>query len=222
MALQTLDRDGNMPAAKARKRDADATRSRILAAAKAEFARLGLGGARVDEIAEKAKANKRMIYHYFGNKEDLFTAVLEEAYLDIRTAEQDLQLDDLAPDKAMIRLIEFTWDYYLQNPEFIRLVNSANLHEGKHLRRSQKVVEASRTYVSMIQRILDRGARDGVFRPNVDAGQLNITIAAIGYYYLTNRFSGEILFEREYMTKRALDARLAFNIETIMCLLRAS
>lgn len=209
-----------MPATKTRTRDADATKARILAAAKAEFARLGLGGARVDEIAEKAEANKRMIYHYFGNKEDLFAAVLEDAYLDIRTAEQELQLDDLPPDEAMVTLIKFTWDYYLANPEFIRLVNSANLHEGKHLRSSKKVVDASRAYVAMIQRILDRGVSVGLFRPRVDAGQLNITIAAIGYYYLTNRFSGEILFEREYMTKQALDARLAFNIETIMCLLR--
>lgn len=205
-----------MPVSKTRTRDADATKARILAAAKAEFARLGLGGARVDVIADKANANKRMIYHYFGNKEDLFAAVLEDAYLDIRTAEQDLQLDDLAPDEAMVTLIKFTWDYYLKNPEFIRLVNSANLHKGKHLKSAKKVVDASRTYVSMIQRILDRGANAGVFRADVDAGQLNITIAAIGYYYLTNRFSGEILFERDYMTQDALDTRLAFNIETIM------
>ena len=151
-----------MPATKARTRDADATKARILAAAKAEFARLGLGGARVDEIAEKAEANKRMIYHYFGNKEDLFAAVLEDAYLDIRTAEQELQLDELPPDEAMITLIKFTWDYYLANPEFIRLVNSANLHEGKHLKRSQRVVDASRTYVAMIQRILNRGVDAGL------------------------------------------------------------
>jgi AcrR family transcriptional regulator len=206
---------------KTRTRDADATKARILAAAKAEFARLGLGGARVDEIAEKASANKRMIYHYFGNKEDLFVAVLEDAYLDIRTAEQELQLDDLPPDEAIETLVKFTWDYYLAHPEFIRLVNSANLHEGKHLERSDKVRDASRRYVAMIQRLLDRGAAEGVFRQGVDAGQLNITIAALGYYYLTNRFSGEILFERAYMTKEALDARLAFNIETIMRLVSA-
>lgn len=205
-----------MPTAKSRTRDADATKARILAAAKAEFARLGLGGARVDEIADKAEANKRMIYHYFGNKEDLFTAVLEDAYLDIRTAEQDLHLDDMPPAQALETLIKFTWTYYLENPEFIRLVNSANLHEGRHLERSDKVVRASRRYVSTIRNILKRGAAAGVFREGVDAAQLNITIAAIGYYYLTNRFSGEILFERKYMTKKALNDRLAFNIDTIM------
>jgi len=206
---------------KTRTRDAEATKARILAAAKAEFARLGLGGARVDEIADKAGANKRMIYHYFGNKQDLFTAVLEDAYLDIRTAEQELKLDDLAPDKAMITLINFTWDYYLANPEFIRLVNSANLHQGRHLEGSQKLKKASRRYIAMIQKLLERGAEAGVFRDGIDAGQLNITIAAIGYYYLTNRFSGKILFERDYMTKAALDDRLAFNIDTIMRMIAA-
>lgn len=210
-----------MQSTRTRTRDADATKARILAAAKAEFARLGLGGARVDEIAEKAEANKRMIYHYFGNKEDLFAAVLEDAYLDIRMAEQELKLDDLPPDEAIITLITFTWDYYLANPEFIRLVNSANLHKGKHLVGSDKLRDASRRYIAMIERLLDRGAEAGLFRQDVDAGQLNITIAAIGYYYLTNRFSGEILFERDYMTKQALDERLAFNIDTIMRTIRA-
>ena len=210
-----------MVATKPKSRDAEATKARILAAAKAEFARLGLGGARVDEIAEKAGANKRMIYHYFGNIEDLFSAVLEEAYLGIRTAEQELQLDDLPPDEAMVTLIKFTWDYYLANPEFIRLVNSANLHRGKHLAGSERLQDASRRYIAMIQKLLDRGAKDGVFRPGIDAGQLNITIAAIGYYYLTNRFSGKILFERDYMTPDALDDRLAFNIDTILRVIAA-
>ena len=205
-----------MQSTKARTRDAEATKARILAAAKIEFARLGLGGARVDEIAEKAEANKRMIYHYFGNKEDLFTAVLEDAYLDIRTAEQELQLDELPPDEGMVTLIKFTWDYYMDHPEFITLVNSANLHKGKHLEKSDKLKTASRRYIATIQSLLDRGVEAGVFRSGIDAGQLNITIAAIGYYYLTNRFSGTILFERDYMTKEALDNRLAFNIDTIM------
>lgn len=210
-----------MQSAKPRTRDAEATKARILASAKAEFARLGLGGARVDVIAEKAKANKRMIYHYFGNKEDLFRAVLEEAYLDIRDAEQALRLDDMPPDEAMVKLITFTWEYYLETPEFIRLVNSANLHEGKHLEGSERLRMASRRYISMIQRLLDRGASAGMFRAGVDAGQLHITIAAVGYYYLNNRFSGEILYERAYMTPEALDARLAFNIDTILRAIRA-
>lgn len=207
-----------MQISKPRTRDSEATKARILAAAKTEFARLGLGGARVDEIAEKAEANKRMIYHYFGSKEDLFTAVLEEAYLGIRQAEQALQLDDLAPDEALKVLVCFTWNYYLDNPEFIRLVNSANLHQGRHLEGSERLRAASRQFVGMVRKILDRGVAAGIFREGVDPVQLNITIAAIGYYYLTNRFTGEILFERDFMTQSSLDARLAFNIDTIMSL----
>src|ERR1700753_3984167 len=107
----------------ARQRDPDATKSRILEAAKREFARLGFAGARVDAIALRAKANKRMIYHYFSSKEELFTAVLEEAYLGIRLAERKLALDALEPEEALETLVRFTWDYYLANPEFLTFVN---------------------------------------------------------------------------------------------------
>ncbi|MDE0522061.1 MAG: TetR/AcrR family transcriptional regulator [Boseongicola sp.] len=204
-----------------RARDASATRARILAAAKSEFARLGLAGARVDEIAKRACANKRMIYHYFGGKEDLFRTVLVDAYLDIRGAEQELELDHLPPREALERLVRFTWAYYLDNPEFITLVNSANLHRGKHLKESDRLRSASRRFVSMVQEVLDRGVADGVFRPGIDPVQLNITIAAIGYYYLTNRFTGTILFERDFMDPKALENRLDFNIDTVMRLVLA-
>lgn len=206
---------------KPRTRDADATRGRILKAAKKEFAKHGLGGARVDTIADKAGANKRMIYHYFGSKEALFREVLEAAYLDIREAEQKLQLDHLPPKDALERLVRFTWDYYLKNPEFITLVNSENLHRARHLKTSEKIKVVSRAFVDMVQRLLDRGAETGEFRGDIDPVQLNITIAAIGYYYLTNRFTGTIVFERDFMAPDALEARLVFNIDTIMRLVAA-
>jgi AcrR family transcriptional regulator len=206
---------------KTRIRDADATKARILEAAKKEFARLGLGGARVDQIAEEAQANKRMIYHYFGSKEDLFQYVLEEAYLDIRNAEQELKLAHLPPREALEKLVRFTWTYYLDNPAFITLVNSENLHRARHLEGSERLRVASRRFTMMVKDILDRGVADGVFRPGIDPVQLNITIAAIGYYYLTNRFTGSILFERDFMARDALEARLAFNIDTIMRLVQA-
>ncbi len=201
---------------KNRIRDADATKGRILEAAKHEFARLGLGGARVDEIADKAKANKRMIYHYFGSKEALFKVVLEEAYLDIRNAEQELELEHLPPREALTKLVTFTWDYYLKNPEFIRLVNSENLHKARHIKGSDRIKLASRRFTDMVGDILKRGEEEGVFRAGIDPVQLNITIAAIGYYYLTNRFTGAVLFEKDFMATEALDTRLAFNIDTIL------
>lgn len=210
-----------MVATKKRKRDADATRARILAAAKKEFARLGLGGARVDEIAERAKTNKRMIYHYFGGKEDLFQTVVEQAYLDIRQAEQALSLDHLPPREALETLVRFTWQYYLDNPEFITLVNSENLHKARHVRNSERIRLASRQLVDMVGELLTRGVAQGVFRPGIDPVQLNITIAAIGYYYLTNRFTGSFLFERDFMSQTALDERLQFNINTIIRMVEA-
>lgn len=208
-------------AGKTRVRDADATMTRILDAAKKEFAKKGLGGARVDAIAEKARANKRMIYHYFGSKDQLFQKVIEAAYIDIRTAEQKLNLDHLGPQEALERLIMFTWDYYLKNPEFITLVNSENLHRAKHLKNSETVKVYSRRFVSMVKTILERGTAEGVFRKGIDPVQLNITIAAIGYYYLTNRFTGSVMYERDLMAKKALEERLQFNIDTIMRLVAA-
>ncbi|PRY25531.1 TetR family transcriptional regulator [Aliiruegeria haliotis] len=202
-------------------RDAEATKARILLAAKHEFAENGLGGARVDEIAQRANSNKRMIYHYFGNKDALFQAVLVQAYVDIRSAEQELELDHLSPEDALIRLVTFTWSYYLDNPEFLTLVNSANLHKGRHLEGSDTIRTVSRRFVGMVKAILDRGVADGTFRPGVDPVQLNITIAAIGYYYLTNRFTGSIQFERDLMAPDTLRERLSFNIETVLSIVRA-
>jgi len=197
-------------------RDAGATKQRILNAAKKEFAKNGLGGARVDEIAERAKANKRMIYHYFGNKEDLFQIVLEAAYADIRAAEQQLDLEHLPPRDALEKLVRFTWDYYLKNPEFITLVNSENLHKARHLKKSDVIGDLSKKFVGMVGSLLDRGAKEGVFRSGIDPVQLNITIAAIGYYYLTNRFTGSIIFRRDLTAQEALESRIAFNIDTII------
>ena len=201
---------------KPRPRNADATQRRILEAARQEFAQLGLGGARVDAIAARAKANKRMIYHYFGNKEQLFTAVLDAAYTDIRMAERALELEKLDPVKAIIRLVRFTWDYYLEHPEFLTFVNSENLHKARHLKHSVAIRALSRTFVGMMKALLDRGVAEGVFRSGIDPVQLNITIAAIGYYYLTNRFTGAVVFERDLMAKSALKQRLAFNSDTIL------
>ena len=206
---------------KKKTRDAEATKQRIMLAAKKEFAKHGLGGARVDEISDRAKANKRMIYHYFGSKEELFQAVLEEAYLDIRTAEQKLDLENMPAEEALEKLVRFTWKYYLKHPEFITLVNSENLHRARHLKKSKMITVVSRKFVGMMDDLLKRGVDEGVFRPGIDPTQLNITIAAIGYYYLTNRYTGAIVFERDMMTEDALAERLAFNIDTILRLVKA-
>lgn len=192
------------------------TKRRILAAAKVEFAKKGLGGARVDDIAARAKANKRMMYHYFGNKEELFRQVVEDAYGEFREREAALELDSLEPVAAVKTLIAFIWKYFLANPEFITLVNSENLHKARHIKKSQRMQEMNRSFVRRMQRLLERGVKAQVFRKGLDPVQVNISIAAVGYYYLTNRFTGSIVFERDLMAEDALAARLEFNTRTIL------
>jgi hypothetical protein len=147
--------------------------------------------------------------------------VLEEAYRDIRSAELKLPLDTLEPEEAIETLLRFTWDYYLANPEFVTLVNSANLHQARHLKNSETFRSFGPPFVGLVKSILERGVAKGAFRPGIDPVQLNITIAAIGYYYLTNRYTGAIMFARDYMTKEALDERFAFNRDTIIRLIGA-
>ncbi|ATA18453.1 TetR family transcriptional regulator [Gibbsiella quercinecans] len=201
-------------------RDPVATQKRILKAAKREFAQKGLGGARIDIVAEKAKSNKRMIYHYFGSKEELFQKVVEDSYLDIREAEKKLHLERLPPQEAIETLVRFTWHYYLKNPEFLTLVNSENLHRAVHLKKSEAIKSAQQSMVSLMGNILKRGAQEGIFRPGVDPEQLIITIAAVSYYYFTNKYTGAILFDRNFMGPDALQKRLDFNIDTIMRILK--
>jgi AcrR family transcriptional regulator len=204
-----------------RARNPETTRADILNAARAEFATSGLGGARVDKIAEKSGANKRMIYHYFGSKEELFTAVIEDAYASIRVSEMKLQLGSLAPDEAIKKLVEFTWNYYVKNPEFITLVTSENLHKAKHVAGNQNLKKLQQAYVENVAEILQRGVVSGVFRPGIDASQLCITIAAVGFYYLNNRHTSSALFGFNFTSEAALKARLDFNIETIMRMILA-
>lgn len=206
----------NKPVRKKQVRDADATQLRILKAATKEFAKNGLGGARVDEIALRAKANKRMIYHYFENKDMLFQRVLERAYGELRYAERQLQLDRLPPREALEALVRFTWDYYIAHPEFVTLVNSANLHRARHLKNSEEFKFVNRDYLGTTRAILERGVAEGVFRAGIDPMQLTITIAAIGFYYFTNRHTLSVIFDNRLEDETIQKARLAFNIETIL------
>jgi len=197
-------------------RDPLRTRSRILDAATAEFARYGLGGARVDRIARRAGAKKRMLYYYFGAKEALFLAVLEASYAAIRTAEGELDLEHRDPREALKRLVEFTWRYYLEHPEFMTLLNSENLHKGRHVQRSERVRELHSPLVETLRAILRRGARQGLFRPGVDPVQLYISIAGEGYFYLSNRYTLSRIFERDLMAPSALAGRARHITRTIL------
>lgn len=196
------------------------TRTRILDAAKVEFARAGLGGARVDRIAELAGANKRMLYYYFGNKDDLFCAVLEAAYAHIRDSEKALHLEDEEPIEAIRRLVAFSWRYHLDNPEFLTLLGSENLHRAVHLKQSRRVRSMHSPFVAMIAAILERGEQSGVFRRGVDAVQLYISIAALSCFYLSNNYTLSAIFGRNLKCKKACDERLTHMTEVVLGYLR--
>jgi AcrR family transcriptional regulator len=198
------------------RRDPAKNRERILAAALAEFSRCGLGGARVDRIAARSRANKRMLYYYFGSKDDLFLAVLEASYARIRSAEHALDLDHRDPRAALERLVGFTWDYLLAHPEFMTLLNSENLHKGRHVARSRCVRELHSPLVESLRGILKRGEQQGLFRHGVDPVQLYISIAGECYFYLSNRYTLSRIFGRDLMTKAAIAARARHNRRMIL------
>lgn len=204
------------PATEERLRDADRSQNTILAAARGEFAEFGLGGARMDRIAERAGLNKRLIYYYFEDKEKLFEAVLEQAYLHIREAERELNLLDLKPADALRRLIEFTWNYYLDHPEFLTLLNSANLHKARHLQESQRVRQLNSPLVEMLAELLERGRKDGSFRGGIDPVQLYVSIAGLSYFYLSNNHTLSAIFGRDLMTAKARSERLSHMCDVIL------
>ena len=199
-----------------RQRDADRSRDAILAAARAEFAEHGLGGARVERIAERAAVNKRLIYYYFENKDSLFSAVLEDTYLNIREAEKRLRLTDLTPAEAVRKLTEFTWTYYLEHPEFLTLLNSENLHRARHLDGSTRVRELNSPLVQTLAEILERGRQDGSFRGGVDPVQLYISIAGLSYFYLSNNHTLSAIFGRNLMSPKARNERLSHICDVIL------
>nr|WP_284619989.1 TetR/AcrR family transcriptional regulator [Rubrivivax pictus] len=204
------------PPAAPRARNADLSQIAILEAARDEFAQHGLGGARVDRIAERAAVNKRLIYYYFGNKDALFLAVLEDTYLHIREAERALHLTDLPPVDAIRRLAEFTWNYYLEHPEFITLLNSENLHGAAHLAQSQRIREMNSPLIETLAQILERGRADGHFRGGVDPVQLYISIAALAYFYLSNRHTLSAIFGRDLTAPKARAERLSHITEVVL------
>src|SRR5438105_6372941 len=194
-------------------------RLRILEAAKQEFSAHGIGGARVDRIAAKAGANKRMLYYHVGKKDDLYLEVLEAAYEKIRAEERGLDLEHLDPPAAIERLIDFTWNYFLRNPEFLALLNNENMVRARHLKRSTKVKSMHSPFVEMIRTVVTRGVASGDFRVAVDPVQLYISIAALCFFYLSNSATLSVIFGRDLLTKEARDERLAHMVALVLAAL---
>ena len=202
MTLETDAKTTKVPI----RRDPDASRQRILAAATEMFAEQGLDGARVDEIADRSGMNKRMLYHYFGNKEELFGAVLEELYETICRESTKLDLGTGSPPEAMQRLVDFALNFYLDNPHAMTLLNNANLHKARHLKQSGRVRSIHEPFEDMIKALLDRGVAIGDFRGGLNAARLYITIVGLTYYYLSNGHTLSLVYDRNLYDRKELRA----------------
>jgi len=197
-------------------RDPERTRAAILSAATEEFTTKGLTGARVDHIARRSGVNKRMIYYYYGDKDGLYLAVLEATYSAIRHAEIGLHLDDRDPVDGMRELIRFTWSYFIKHPEFLSLLATENLHQARFLKQSSKIRDLHSPLVGMISSLLVRGARKGVFKPDVDPVQLYISIASLGFFYMSNRHTLSTIFGRDLGAPQALEARGDHIVDVVL------
>jgi AcrR family transcriptional regulator len=206
--------------AKAIKRNPERTKELIHKAALAEFADVGYGGARVDMIAERAGVNKRMLYHYFGNKDDLFLYVLERAYEKIRAHEEKLDLVNLSPEDAVRELVKFTFTYHHDNPEFMRLLNNENLYQAEHVKKSKKIRQMHSPFVDLMTDVLKRGEKEGVFRKNIDPVQFYVTVASVAYFYLSNIYTLSAIFGRKLNSKAALAERHEHCLDVVLGYLR--
>jgi AcrR family transcriptional regulator len=184
-------------AAPARQRDAERTRSEILEVATREFAEHGLAGARVDEIAARTRTTKRMIYYYFGGKEQLYIEVLEAAYARIRSVEREVDVEHLDPREAIRRLAELTFDHHDSHPEFIRLVSIENIHHAEHMRKSKRLANLNHPAIALIERILERGRAEQLFRRDVDPIDVHMVISSFCVFRVANRHTFRTLFERD-------------------------
>jgi len=201
-AASTRKPAGGQPA-NVRRRDREKTKAEILQIAFEEFAENGLLGANADAIAARAGITKRLIFYYFSSKEELFIAVLEMAYGRMRQAEESLQLETLAPEAAIRRLAEFTFDFHQDNPEFVRLVAIENIHRARHVARSATLQQMTRPIIGQIERVLAKGKDLRAIRPEVDAHALHATLNALSIFSVANRHTFEAQFRWDMSSPEA-------------------
>lgn len=204
-----------MPASKARaapkriagptrKRDPEAAKAAIFKASVAEFTERGYDGARVDAIAQRAGFNKRMLYHYFGGKDDLYVAVLEYEYASIRSAEAKLDLAQRDPLDAIRELTLFTWHYFIEHPEFLSLLGTENLQRARFLKRSDRMVSLNSPLIGQVEQVIRRGVKAKQFRTGLDALDVYLSISAQCFFYLSNKWTLSTVFSRDLMQPEAL------------------
>ena len=198
----------------------EANRARIIKAAMDEFASRGFKGASMDAIAARTHTTRALINYYFGSKEKVYLAVLENVYAEIRQAEGLLDLDHLAPVDAIRRIVQFTFDYYLSHEGFVRLVVAENQAKGRYLKKSPAMRSLNRPIIDTLSRVVERGQLDGSFRAGVDPIDVHMMIAALGMFNVTNRYTFAAIFQRDMGAKGDVDRRREMITEAILRYLR--
>jgi AcrR family transcriptional regulator len=202
-----------------RTNDPARTMAGILAVATKEFAAKGLSGGRIDAIAEATHTSKRMIYYYYGSKEGLYVAVLEESYRRMRQIEGQLHLEDMEPEAALRRLVEFTFDRHADNEDFIRLVMNENIEQGSYLAQSKTIQQLNVPAIQAIRQLYDRGVQQGVFRPGLDPVDIHASISALTFFNVSNRHTFGLIFKDKAQNAQS-DARRASITEMVVRFVR--
>jgi AcrR family transcriptional regulator len=201
---------------RARTRDAEETRRNIIDAAMAEFSEKGLTGARVDDIAARTRTTKPMIYYHFKSKAQLYAAVMEEAYGSMRNIEHDLQLEQLPPADAMQRLVEATFDYHAAHPEYVRLISVENIHGAKHIVGVSSIAQRNAIAIQTVRAVLERGVREGIFRPGVDPLHLHLLVSSFCFYRVSNRHTWGVLFERNLLAEEETEKQRRLIVDAVL------
>ena len=212
---------GRPPASDSRQNDPDETRNNILEVAAQEFADKGLDGARIDEIAEKTNSSKRMIYYYFGGKDELYRAVLERSYAAIREREAEENFEALPADAALKAHVEHTFDYHAKHPEFVRLVMNENIHRAEHLKHVEGIKDRNKRVIASMKAIIGNGVKAGLFRPDIDPLELHLSISALCFYNVSNRYSVSTIFGKDIGAPAMMARRKAWVVSMILAAVRA-
>ena len=202
------------------RRDPAGTRNKLLTAARREFADRGLAGARVDDIAARAGVNKQLVYHYFGDKDALYLAVLEWVYEEIREQERKLNLEGLPPEQAIRKLVGSSFDHLAAHPDFIVLLNDENRGGARHVRHSRKLEAMHSPLVSMVSKILNQGVRAGTFRRGINPVHLYISIAGLSYFFFSNTPTLSAIFGKDLSSPAAKRARRRHVVDLVLQALR--
>ena len=195
-------------------------RQSIVSAARALFAEKGYSGTTVDEIVVRARSTKPMLYYYFGSKEGLFAVVLEDLYVGMREIENSLRVSDLPALDAMRKVVQVTFDYHANNPEWVRLISIANIHDAKHIRASKTIASKNVPIIEIMRSLLRQGTQEGVFRSDVDPVHLHLLIISLCYYRVSNRHTWKVIFGRDLSAAKEVRLQRNMVVEAVLSYLR--